>query len=304
MASDTTIHYTMPKKNLTGHDCFIAGCYGQQGSLVAEFLEQHATQAAAPKAAAAQKAPAQPPAAEEAEPPELHAWLAKFDATALLPDLGALGAKSVEDLTLLDAGDIETLGAKAYEKLKKLDAKKLVVALSALTSTDSDAAGGAPGPGSAADVETRGGSGEGSTANQGVQKNYMGMTAEEDWRQVEQATTVHIISTPWDKTNPIAGEKARATKNFHDNAAAGVYVFNPNSGLRAAASAAGMSEEEQGARWLQLWTEVCKKVQATSGKCFVMAKGTPQSHILEGKAQQGEVNVAEMAQVPIEYVCY
>ena len=130
------------------------------------------------------------------------------------------------------------------------------------------------------------------------------MTAAHDWRQVEQATTVHIISTPYDKANPIAGAKATATKNYHDNEVAGVYVFNPNTGLRAAAEAAGMSEAEQGAKWLQLWTEVCMKVQATGGNCFVMAKGTAQSHKLEGKAQQGEVNVAKMARVPIHYVFY
>ena len=130
------------------------------------------------------------------------------------------------------------------------------------------------------------------------------MTAAEDWRQVKSATTVHIISTPRDRANPRAGAKARATKDFHDNPNAGIYVFNPNSGLRAAAEAAGMSEEEQGARWLQLWTEVCMKVQATGGTCFVMGRGTAQSSVLEGKAQQGEVNVAKMAGVPIEYICY
>ena len=45
-------------------------------------------------------------------------------------------------------------------------------------------------------------------------------------------------------------------------------------------------------------------MQATGGTCFVMAEGTPQNRTLEGKAQQGEVNVAEMAKVPIEYVYY
>ena len=73
---------------------------------------------------------------------------------------------------------------------------------------------------------------------------------------------------------------------------------------RAAASAAGMSEAEQGDRWLQLWTEVCLKVQATGGKCFVMAKGGPDHFVLEGNAQQGEVQIAELAQVPLEYVYY
>ena len=107
--------------------------------------------------------------------------------------------------------------------------------------------------------------------------------------------------------NPIAGAKAQATKNFHDNAEAGIYTFNPNSGLRAAAEAAGMSEEEQGKKWLELWTSVCKKVQQTSGNCFVMAKGTgADNFVLEGNAQQGEVNIAEMAlsEGQIRYVYY
>ena len=84
------------------------------------------------------------PAAEEAEPPELVAWLAAFDAAPLGPDLDALGAESVQDLKELDAGDLKALEAKAYEKLKKLKAKKLVKALAALASVDL-ASGGASG---------------------------------------------------------------------------------------------------------------------------------------------------------------
>ena len=69
----------------------------------------------------------------------------------------------------------------------------------------------------------------------------------------------------------MAGRKTVATKDYHDNPALGVYVFNPNTGLRAAAEAQGMSEAEQGRQWLRLWTEVMEKVSATGGKCFVMA---------------------------------
>ena len=80
-----------------------------------------------------------------------------------------------------------------------------------------------------------------------------------------------------------------------------------------------MPEEQQGQKWLQLWTGVCKKVMATGGTCFVMAKGTPENHELEGGAQKGEVNVAKFALDPeervhagvagwvcprIQYVCY
>ena len=76
-------------------------------------------------------------------------------------------------------------------------------------------------------------------------------------------------------------------------------------GLRAAAGAEGMTEEQQGQKWLQLWTGVCKKVKATGGTCFVMTKGSGPGHfVLEGNAQQGEVNVAELAGVKIEYVYY
>lgn len=137
--------------------------------------------------------------------------------------------------------------------------------------------------------------------------NYQGLTASEDFRQVELAKVVHIISTPYDKVNPIAGAKAQATKNYHDNPGAGIYTFNPNSGLQAAAEAAGMSEEEQSKKWLELWTSVCKKVKETGGNCFVMAKGTDASNfVLEGNAQQGEVNIAEMAlsEGQIQYIYY
>ena len=116
---------------------------------------------------------------------------------------------------------------------------------------------------------------------------------------------VHIISTPYDKVNPIAGRKAVATKNYYDNVSAGIYTFNPNSGLRAAAAAHNMGTDEQGQKWLELWTSVLKKVKQTHGKCFVMAKGTDMNNYeLEGKAQKGEVNVAELAEVSIEYVFY
>ena len=62
--------------------------------------------------------------------------------------------------------------------------------------------------------------------------------------------------------------------------------------LRVAAEKEGMSVGEQGKKWLQLWTNVCKKVKATCGTCFVMARGSgPGDCTLEGNAQQGEVNV-------------
>ena len=122
--------------------------------------------------------------------------------------------------------------------------------------------------------------------------------------QVDGAKTVNIISTPW-ITNKPGSNKAVATKMFYDNPAAGVYTFNPNSGLRAAAAAEGMSAEEQGKKWLQLWTQVCEKVKATKGTCFVMAKGTgPDDFKLEGNAQQGELNIAKLAGVTVTFVYY
>ena len=97
----------------------------------------------------------------------------------------------------------------------------------------------------------------------------------------------------------MAGRKTVATKDYHDNPALGVYVFNPNTGLRAAAEAQGMSEAEQGRQWLKLWTEVMEKVAATGGKCFVMAKSVDGGgYTLEGGAQSGEVNVAKFALDP------
>ena len=66
-----------------------------------------------------------------------------------------------------------------------------------------------------------------------------------------------------------------------------------------------MDAEQQGQMWLKLWTDVCKKTKKTGGTCFVMAKGTgPRDRVIEGKAQHGEINIAELAEVPIEYVYY
>ena len=137
------------------------------------------------------------------------------------------------------------------------------------------------------------------TAEEGEPRNYLGMTAAEDWRRVKEATTVHIISTPWDKKNPTAGRKAVATKDGLDNQVEGIYVFNPNTGLRAAAEAEHMTEEQQGAEWLRLWTQVLQRVRDTGGNCYVMAKSTaPGQYMLEGGGQKGEVNVAKFALDP------
>ena len=121
------------------------------------------------------------------------------------------------------------------------------------------------------------------------------MTNKEDFEQVAQATRVDIISTPFDEANPPAGRKAVATKHYHDDPTAGVYVFNPNSGLKAAAEAHGMTPEEQGKKWLELWTEVAMRVKETGGTCYVIVKGTgpgPNDFIVEGNAQRGEVCTA------------
>eukprot|EP00966_Prymnesium_polylepis_P198646 4604248-Prymnesium_polylepis.1 len=107
-------------------------------------------------------------------------------------------------------------------------------------------------------------------ASSGSDTNYQGLTNEEDFEQVATATKVNIISCPYHETNPVAGRKAAATKDFHDNAAAGIYTFNPNSGLKAAAEARNMTPDEQGKKWLELWTEVAMKVQETGGTCFVI----------------------------------
>ena len=74
-----------------------------------------------------------------------------------------------------------------------------------------------------------------------MDERHRELTIEEDFRQVDAARVVNIISTPWDKTNPTAGRKAAATKAFHDNPQAGIYTFNPNTGLRAAAAATGVT---------------------------------------------------------------
>ena len=135
--------------------------------------------------------------------------------------------------------------------------------------------------------------------------SYRGWTNAEDFRQLETASVVNIISTPWITNQSGGAVKAAATKMYHDNTTGGVYTFNPNTGLRAAAAMEGMSAEVQGQKWLQLWTVVCEMVQATGGTCFVMAKGTgPDDYDLEGNAQQGELNIAKLAKVKIEFVYY
>lgn len=147
--------------------------------------------------------------------------------------------------------------------------------------------------------------------------NYQGLTNEADFAQMDEAKVVHIISSPYYKTNPIAGAKAKATKNFHDNPEQGIYVFNPNTGLTAAAAVHGLDEKQQGEEWLRIWTDVLAKTKETGGKCFVMAKAKakakvrwpqwrngPKEYVIEGGAQKGEINVAKLAGVPIEYVPY
>jgi sulfate adenylyltransferase subunit 1 (EFTu-like GTPase family) len=118
---------------------------------------------------------------------------------------------------------------------------------------------------------------------------------------LQSAQVVHIISTPYDKANPVAGHKAVETKALHDNPEQGVYVFNPNTCLRTVAAEQGLSVEEQGRQWLRLWTEVLHVVKEKGGKCFVMAKQMgPDRYTLEGGAQSGEVNVARFALDPRE----
>jgi hypothetical protein len=146
-----------------------------------------------------------------------------------------------------------------------------------------------------------GGSAAGAASGGATPRDDYGLANAEDFARVYSAKVVHIISTPYDKANPVAGRKAVETKQRHDNPAQGIYVFNPNTGLRAAAADQGLSEEEQGRQWLRLWTEVLQVVQATGGKCFVMAKRMgPSRCTLEGGAQSGEVNVAKFALDPAQ----
>ena len=77
-------------------------------------------------------------------------------------------------------------------------------------------------------------------------------------------------------------------------------MFNPNTGLRAAAEAEHMTEEQQGAEWLRLWGKVLEKVRDTGGNCYVMAKSTaPGQYELEGGGQKGEVQVAKLSLDPV-----
>ena len=130
---------------------------------------------------------------------------------------------------------------------------------------------------------------------------YQDLTNAEDFAQVHSAKIVHIISTPFVSNKP-AAMKAAATKITHDLPAAGVYVFNPNTGLKASAVFHGV---DQSKRWLELWTRVARKVQETKGTCFVMARGTcADDREIEGNAQHGEIQIAEGFGIPIEYVYY
>ena len=59
------------------------------------------------------------------------------------------------------------------------------------------------------------------------------------------------------------------------------------------------------AKWLELWTGVLEKVKETGGMCFVIAKDKwSGDRVLEGKAQGGQLNVARLAAVKIEWVYY
>lgn len=124
-----------------------------------------------------------------------------------------------------------------------------------------------------------------------------------------EAAVVHIISTPYDKDpknpRPAIGDLGEKIVRDHGSEATGAKVFNPNKDLRRMAEAQGMSEAEQGQKWLHLWTDVMKRVKQTNGICFVIARETrPGEYVLEGGAQHGEVNIAQLAGVRIEYVGY
>ena len=51
--------------------------------------------------------------------------------------------------------------------------------------------------------------------------SYRGFSNTDDFAQVYAANVVHIISAPYYKANPVSGEKAAATKLFHDHAEEG-----------------------------------------------------------------------------------
>ena len=73
------------------------------------------------------------------------------------------------------------------------------------------------------------------------------------------------------------------------------------------ATVRGMSEAEQGRKWLALWTDIAKLVKKTGGKCFVIARKTgprPEDYQLEGMKQSGEMHIAELAEIPIVLHCY
>merc|ERR1712032_810765 len=81
------------------------------------------------------------------------------------------------------------------------------------------------------------------------------------------------------------------------------FCFNPNTGLSDVARANKWTKEQQEKKWLEAWTWVLKKVKKTGGNVYVMKKGGENGH-LEGNAQPGEVNVAEVAEMNIVYVGY
>eukprot|EP00966_Prymnesium_polylepis_P278208 6428346-Prymnesium_polylepis.1 len=74
-----------------------------------------------------------------------------------------------------------------------------------------------------------------------------------------------------------------------------VFCFYPNRDLRRAASARGLKSSDQ--RWLLLWMdflEICMDKKDKGSKVYVLHP-RQQPGVLEGKAQRGEIKVAELA---------
>ena len=129
-----------------------------------------------------------------------------------------------------------------------------------------------------------------------LQTEGVDITEALDWLQVEFASRVNIISTPY-YPNP------GAVKAESIGGKAEGYTFNPNKSLASAASVKGWTKAEQGLKWLAAWMEVLKHVKATNGTCYIMKKGG-ESGVLEGDAQEGEESAAQLAEVTIIYVAY
>ena len=75
--------------------------------------------------------------------------------------------------------------------------------------------------------------------------SYHGLTNDEDFQRVFAARTVHIISAPYYKANPVSGEKAAATKRTKQKEAKDEFVAMEVLALQQLVNSAQRDEQRR-----------------------------------------------------------